>query len=66
MGRKIVRRKVRRKVNKKKLKKRAEPADYTGRKYDDYLEFIKNNPYAPTTEILLILSKNFSIKKIKN
>ena len=25
----------------KKLRKRAEPADYTGRKYEDYLRFIK-------------------------
>ena len=46
-----LRRKVKRKINKKKLKKRAEPADYTGRKYEDYLEFIKNNPYLPTTEM---------------
>ena len=46
-----LRRKVKRKINKKKLKKRAEPADYTGRKYEDYLEFIKNNPYSPTTEM---------------
>lgn len=46
-----IRRKVRRKLNKKKLKKRAEPADYTGRKYEDYLEFIKNNPDMVTTEM---------------
>ncbi len=46
-----LRRKVKRKINKKKLKKRAEPADYTGRKYEDYLTFIKNNPYLPTTEM---------------
>lgn len=46
-----LRRKVRRKLNKKKLKKRAEPADYTGRKYEDYLEFIKNNPDMVTTEM---------------
>ena len=46
-----LRRKVKRKLNKKKLKKRAEPADYTGRKYDDYLDFIKNNPDMPTTEM---------------
>ena len=46
-----LRRKVKRKLNKKKLKKRSEPADYTGRKYDDYLDFIKNNPDMPTTEM---------------
>ena len=36
-----LRRKVTRKLRKKKLKKRAEPADYTGRKYEDYLDFYK-------------------------
>ncbi len=46
-----LRRKVRRKLNKKKLKKRAEPANYTGRKYEDYLEFIKNNSDMATTEM---------------
>ena len=47
-----MRRKVARKISKKKkLKKRAEPADYTGRKYEDYIEFIKNNPCSPTTEM---------------
>lgn len=46
-----LRRKVTRKLKKKKLKKRAEPADYTGRKYEDYLEFVKNNPCSPTTEM---------------
>ena len=46
-----LRRKVRRKLKKKKLNKRAEPADYTGRKYEDYLEFIKNNPCSATTEM---------------
>ena len=34
-------RKVKRKIKSKKLKKRSEPADYTGRKYEDYLNFIK-------------------------
>ena len=47
-----LRRKVKRKISrKKKLKKRAEPADYTGRKYEDYLEFVKNNSDMPTTEM---------------
>lgn len=35
----------------KKLRKRAEPADYTGRKYEDYLRFIKLNPGMITTEM---------------
>lgn len=47
-----LRRKVTRKITKKKkLKKRAEPSDYTGRKYEDYTEFVKNNPCSPTTEM---------------
>ena len=46
-----LRRKVKRKLNRKKLKKRAEPADYTGKKYADYLDFVKNNPDMPTTEM---------------
>ena len=28
-----------------------ETADYTGRKYDDYVEFVKNNPTYATTEM---------------
>lgn len=35
----------------KKLKKRKEPVNYEGRKYTDYLEFIKENPTIPTTEM---------------
>ena len=47
-----LRRKITRKIRKKKkLKKRSEPADYTGRKYDDYLEYIYNNPTFATTEM---------------
>ena len=47
-----LRRKVTRRIRKKnKLKKRAEPADYTGRKYEDYLEYIKNNESTATTEM---------------
>lgn len=38
-----LRRKVARKIRSKKLKKRAEPRNYEGRKYDDYLEFLNNN-----------------------
>lgn len=46
-----LKRKVKRKISKKKLKKRNEPADYTGRKYEDYLEFKQQNPNIPTTEM---------------
>ena len=47
-----LRRKVKRKINgRNKLKKRSESADYTGRKYDDYVEFVKNNPTYATTEM---------------
>ncbi len=35
----------------KKLKKRKEPVNYEGRKYADYLNFIKENPSVPTTEM---------------
>lgn len=35
----------------KKLKKRKEPVNYEGRKYIDYLEFVKENPTIPTTEM---------------
>ena len=46
-----LKRKVRRKIRSKKLKKRSEPADYSGRKYEDYLDFIKLNPSIATTEM---------------
>lgn len=35
----------------KRLKKRKEPVNYEGRKYADYLAFIKQNPSIPTTEM---------------
>lgn len=35
----------------KKLKKRKEPANYNGRKYSDYLEFVKENSTIITTEM---------------
>ena len=44
-----LKRKVKRVIRSKKLKKRNEPADYEGRKYDDYIQFIKENPNIPTT-----------------
>ena len=35
----------------KKLKKRREPVNYEGHKFTDYLAFIKDNPFIPTTEM---------------
>lgn len=46
-----LKRKVKRKLTNNKLKKRSEPADYTGRKYEDYIKFIEENPNVPTTEM---------------
>ena len=46
-----LKRKVKRKTRSKKLKKRNEPANYTGRKYEDYLQFKEENPDVPTTEM---------------
>ena len=46
-----LKRKVKRKIRNKKLKKRSEPANYTGRKYEDYLLFKEENPDIPTTEM---------------
>lgn len=34
-----------------KLKKRKEPVNYDGRRYEDYLDFIKDNPNISTTEM---------------
>lgn len=53
-----LKRKVKRKIKNKKLKKRSEPADYTGRKYEDYLKFIETNPNIPTTEMDTVFNKN--------
>ena len=46
-----LKRKVKRKMQSKKLHKRKESADYTGRKYEDYIIFISENPNIPTTEM---------------
>ena len=35
----------------KKLKRRKEPVKYEGRRYKDYLEFVKENPSIPTTQM---------------
>ena len=46
-----LKRKVKRRIKKKPLKKRKEPADYTGRTYADYLQYVAENPSIPTTEM---------------
>ena len=46
-----LKRKCKRKIRSKKLKKRNEPVNYEGRKYEDYLNFISENPNIPTTEM---------------
>lgn len=48
--------KVNRKQFKNKYKKRKEPANYTGRKYEDYLKFIKDNPNALTVEMDTVMN----------
>lgn len=35
----------------KKMKKRKEPVNYDGRRYTDYLQFVSENPFTPTTEM---------------
>ena len=35
----------------KKLKKRKEPVNYEGRRYQDYLKFVDENPTIPTTQM---------------
>ncbi len=46
-----LKRKVKRRIKKKPLKKRKEPADYTGRTYTDYIQYISENPSLSTTEM---------------
>jgi len=48
--------KVTRKEFKDKYKKRKQPANYTGRKYEDYLNFIKENVKAITVEMDTIMN----------
>lgn len=55
-----LKRKTKRKIRCKKLKKRSEPADYTGRKYEDYLNFIKEHSNIPTTEMDTIYNNSSS------
>lgn len=42
---------VSRKSRKNTLKKRKEPVNYTGRKYEDYINFLNENPTLQTTEM---------------
>ena len=42
---------VNRKQFKQKYKKRKEPANYEGRRYEDYLRFRSENPETPTVEM---------------
>lgn len=39
-----------------KYKKRKQPANYTGRKYEDYQEFIRNNPNINTVEMDTVMN----------
>ena len=55
-----LKRKVKRKIRSKKLKKRNEPANYTGRKYEDYLQFKEENPDVPTTEMNTVYNNQAS------
>lgn len=48
--------KVSRKQFKNKYKKRKESANYTGRKYEDYLKFIQQNPNALTVEMDTVMN----------
>lgn len=48
--------KVNRKQFKGKYKKRKEPANYIGRKYEDYLKFIEYNPNAITVEMDTVMN----------
>ena len=46
-----LKKKVSRRIKSKKLKKRKQPANYEGREYKDYLDYIKSHPYINTTEM---------------
>jgi len=47
---------VNRKISKVKYKKRKEPINYTGRTYNDYLNFLSENPNIPTTEMDTVMN----------
>lgn len=48
--------KTTRKQFQNKYKKRKQPANYTGRKYEDYQEFIKTNPNVNTVEMDTVMN----------
>lgn len=48
--------KVNRKQFKQKYKKRKEPANYNGRKYSDYLNFVAANPNIPTVQMDTVMN----------
>jgi len=48
--------KVCRKQFKDKYKKRKEPVNYNGRRYEDYLKFVKENPKAITVEMDTVMN----------
>lgn len=48
--------KAARKQFQNKYKKRKQPANYTGRKYEDYQEFIKTNPNVNTVEMDTVMN----------
>lgn len=48
--------KATRKQFQNKYKKRKQPANYTGRKYEDYQKFIKDNPNANTVEMDTVMN----------
>jgi len=48
--------KVVRKQFKDKYKQRKEPANYNGRRYDDYLKFVEENPGVPTVEMDTVMN----------
>jgi len=48
--------KVSRKQFKDKYKQRKEPANYNGKRYDDYLKFVAENPGIPTVEMDTVMN----------
>jgi len=48
--------KVNRKQFKDKYKQRKEPANYNGRRYEDYLKFVEENPSIPTVEMDTVMN----------
>lgn len=51
-----LKRKVKRRLPKNKMKKRKQSVNYEGRTYEDYLNYKKQNPNVPTTEMDTVLN----------